>query len=242
MTDFGEILYLEEYWGNDTDSVLEQEDINDEIAYEDLPNNLDLLNFGPNDDYQDIPFDDDNKLLTLIDVISFLRVRGNSLTDLYISKFHIRNPKIWRKILYILNTSDDIEIDDILELASPVVYLQIFRNRYTIGYLTRLEVSYLLAKLRPLWNDYIEIPYIMRLYRFLRSLRDLDEEFEYSMERRREYIDEWNNRRLIDIEEREILLREIDETRVDPFELFGNIENNPNLMYEDENYYYSDED
>ena len=82
----------------------------------------------------------------------------------------------------------------------------------------------------------------MRLYRFLRSLRDLDEEFEYSMERRREYIDEWNNRRLIDIEEREILLREIDETRVDPFELFGNIENNPNLMYEDENYYYSDED
>jgi len=167
--DDDDIINLYEYWGDEAYDILEQEDINDEIPYNNLPDNVDNLNFGPRDEYAELPFDDNTKLLNFWDVIRFLRVRGNSLINLYLSKFHIRNPKTWRKILYILNTSD-VDIDRLLEICvSPVVYLQVLRNRYFIGYLTEDEVQDVLYILRDLFINYRSNPHVNRLYLFLNT-------------------------------------------------------------------------
>jgi len=231
--DDDEIINLYDYWGEEAEDILEREDMNDEIPYEELPENIDELNFGPRDEYPN--FNDDAKLLTIQDVERFLRVRGNNLRNLYLSKFYIRNPKTWRKILYILNTSNR-SIYRLLEMCiSPIVYIPLLKNRFMIGYLTEEEVQGVLDVLRDLFILFRNNPHVDTLYRFLKYVEELyqDDEFRYVMERRREYINQWNRNRRMQVQEREDILRE-------PLDL------NMNLDYEipeyEEEYYYTDED
>lgn len=237
----GDFIDLRDYWGDDLENIFIQEMENDDMIYEFLPENLDRLNFGPDDGFQGIPFDDNNKLLSYDDVRRFLNVPGNSLNSLYLNRFHLRNPKNWRKILYILNI--ELIIDDILNIPdSWLSFLQILINRYNIGYLTQDEVEFALYKLSPLWQYIDENIYINRLYNFLRYVERLyrDENFENVMERRKTFVDNWNMQRLRDINERNILINEIIESGVDIDEMFP--ENNPNLLYESDEEYYSEED
>lgn len=236
-----DLIDLRDYWGDDMDNVFEQEMEYDNLVNEYLPENLDSLNFGPDGGFGGIPFDDNNKLLSYDDLKTFLRIPGNSLNTLYLNKFHLRNPKNWRKILYILNI--ELVIDDILDIPdSWLAFLQILINRYNIGYLTQDEVEFILYKLIPIWQYIDENIYINRLYNFLKYVERLyqDENFENIIQRRRTFIDDWNMQRIRDINERNILINEIMESGVDIDELF--IENNPNLLYELDEDNYSDED
>lgn len=238
-----ELIDLRDYWGNDIENTFQEEIENDNMISQFLPDNLDPLNFGFNNRFEGIPLDDDDKILSYDDLMAFLRVPGNSLNSLYLNRFHLRNPRTWRKILYILNV--ELVIDDILDIPdSWVTFLQILKNRYNIGYLTQDDVEFTLYKLSPLWQYANDNIYINRLYNFLREVERLyqDENFEYEMQRRRSYIDEWNMQRLIDINNINIAIDEIMGIGVEIDELFP--ENNPNLAYEsnEEGYYYSDED
>lgn len=236
-----DLIDLRDYWGTDLENVFFQEMENDNMIYEFLPENWDRLNFGSDDGFQGIPFDDNNRLLSYDDLRRFLNVPGNSLNSLYLNRFHLRNPINWRKILYILNI--ELVIDDILDIPdSWLAFLQILINRYNIGYLTRDEVEFTLYKLSPLWQYIDENIYINRLYSFLRYVEQLyqDENFENIMERRKTFVNDWNMQRIRDINERTILINEIMESGVDIDELFP--ENNPNLLYELDEENYSDED
>lgn len=238
-----DLIDLQDYWEDDIDYIFEQEQEFDDVLYEDLPQNLDALNFGPQDEYADIPFDDNNKLLSFHDLRIFLSGRDNSLNTLYLNKFHLRNPKTWRKILYILNV--ELSIDDILDIPDAwIAFLQIFKNRYQIGYLTKDEVDYLIYKLRPLWEYVDDNVYINKLYIFLRYVQELyqDQSFEDVMYRRRSYIDDWNRQRFIDINERNMLVDELMESEIDRDDILSFPQYNPNLLYESDEDYYSEED
>jgi len=61
------------------------------------------------------------------------------------------------------------------------------------------------------------------------------------MERRKDYINEWNRNRFMDIQQRERILHEFTDLYEEAYQPFQNLEYDENLEYEDE-YYYSDED